>query len=369
MTPPISIGDEVIITGPTITGCNCSMGEKFRVSLKCGDAYSGGGFPWYPASSLRLMPKFKTGDKVIVIGPAINGATGHKLGRVFEITQMPDECGILGPTHGVDCYSSEDVPMYPASSLRLVEELQIGDLVKIVGPDWRDCNDEIGETFDIESFNEEFKWYSALGMNFYPASSLRKLTPEEIQQYQTAQMLPKPTEIQELRRRIHDLEMWFNGFTNGPEPEYVSGISYVKDPIRKRLSAIESRLKEDRNLMTEIEERMDERQDVTDCALKTMGQSIGSLWEAIHKQNSEMPLPLVGFAVSMCGPVPACITSAIRRESEEAEKRKLEGDCKPNDEFHVIICKGGNEYANHYFRCPNDAIDWTKKVLDSMWEA
>jgi len=178
------------------------------------------------------------GNKVKVIGPSIDGKIGS-MGHVFTIYQMFTNYQDieLYTNNGRECY-------YPASSLQSVsEEMKAGDWVKIVGSD---CFG-ILRSRDPEKVYKIFTktdsgHFQIWGIGFYPAISLRKLTPEEIPQHQSNQMPAKLDEIQELRRRIHDLEMSMNGFTNGPEPEYVCGISYVKNPIRDRLYDIEKKL-------------------------------------------------------------------------------------------------------------------------------
>ena len=213
------------------------------------------------------LPIFNLGDEVEVIG------TSAKF-TITQIQQLPDD---------ERKYSDIGMPYYRAGFLRLVNEkplspmqvtctydpvdcecraIQVscpcGRKTEIALPEkseWKEVPDElkIGDwvehddiVFQIADISEGEPYYlhrsGKIFEKWYHPSALRKLTPEEIQQCQTTQMLPKPTEIQELRRRIHDLEMSLDGFTNGPEPEYVSGILHVKDPIRKRLSAIEKRL-------------------------------------------------------------------------------------------------------------------------------
>jgi hypothetical protein len=168
------------------------------------------------------------------LGNLVEVKESHERFTITQIQHMPEE---------EREYSDIGQPYYPASSLRLVEELKIGNWVEVIGDPvgiW--CDEDKGHVCEIVDIKENRNIRLRGKLFTYPTKSLRKLTPEEIQQHQTAQMLPKPAELQELRRRIHDLEMSLDGFTNGPEPEYVPGISHVKDPIRKRLSAIESRL-------------------------------------------------------------------------------------------------------------------------------
>lgn len=189
---------------------------------------------------------FDMGNEVVVVGPDRYGNDTDK--TKFTIVMMWSD-------DGKTFYSDRYSPWYPASSLRLVEELKIGDWVEVVGspkyfPQYPaktifcvtkgplECKGILG----FGGIRNCVDCYCGDGTPFYPPASLRKLTPEEIRQHTATQMPGNFSEIQELRRRIHDLEMGIQGFTNGPEPEYVPGISYVKGPVRDRLSAIEKRL-------------------------------------------------------------------------------------------------------------------------------
>jgi len=125
-------------------------------------------------------PAFQLGDTVKIIGPDSYGNPDY-LGKEFTIKEMR-----LGDV-GIVMASAIKWPWYPASSLRLVqEELQVGDYVEVIGPSRWDDDSNRGKIFEIESLHEA---YSCLPAGYstkkfhqiYPASSLRKLTPEEIQ--------------------------------------------------------------------------------------------------------------------------------------------------------------------------------------------
>jgi len=130
MTPPLFIGSQVHVIGPNCEG-KCEPQCDFEITHISKDvngkiSYSAFMVPWYPASSLRLVEdELKIGDWVEVIGPDIIGAELHKIGRIFEITQMPDRCKYLGPTDDKDCYSTEGIPMYPVTSLRKLTSEEI----------------------------------------------------------------------------------------------------------------------------------------------------------------------------------------------------------------------------------------------------
>ena len=147
-------------------------------------------------------------------------------GRRFKISQ------IWKNQDGSISYSALGEAYHPASSLRLVEELKIGDWVEHDDIVFQIADISDGEPYYLHRSGKTFeKWY-------HP-SALRKLTPEEIANHQSIQMSAKLDETQELRRRIHDLEMSLNGFTNGPEPEHVPGIVYVKYPLSVRVKKTE----------------------------------------------------------------------------------------------------------------------------------
>jgi len=153
--------------------------------------------------------EFEKGNKVKIVGPSICGQT-RDIGREFVIYQ-------IFPNSGAKLYTNGQEYNYPASSLQLVEDkLKISDWVRVVGPDYNNRNEEHGECFQIESFTAEYGWYSALGMNFYPAKSLRKLNPEEIAQhtqpdwYQCKGCL----RMNEMDRRVSDIEKKQNNIYN-----------------------------------------------------------------------------------------------------------------------------------------------------------
>jgi hypothetical protein len=75
-------------------------------------------------------PTFRTGDNVEIIGPAEYGNTDH-IGEKFKIETYHKEGTGFG---GRDLYSVCGLRWYPASSLRLVEELQVGNLGMTIRP-------------------------------------------------------------------------------------------------------------------------------------------------------------------------------------------------------------------------------------------
>lgn len=116
-------------------------------------------------------PIFHIDDEVEIIGPTRNGAD-MCIGQKIIIEE-------LNITKDATYYSDKRLPWYPASSLRLVaEELKTGDWVEIVGQPCGLERKPIGMTGKVLGITcggnyELANW-------IYPASSLRKLTPEEV---------------------------------------------------------------------------------------------------------------------------------------------------------------------------------------------
>lgn len=130
-------------------------------------------------------PHFHLDDEVEVIGTETR----------FKISQIQKN------PNGEIAYSAVGEPYYPASSLRLVEELQVDDWVEVIGkPDYftqytgkmtfkitkgpNECGGILG--FGGVSCGGEY--FGGDGTPFYPPRSLRKLTPDEI-----AKHLASPT--------------------------------------------------------------------------------------------------------------------------------------------------------------------------------
>ena len=198
MIPPtFQIGDEVLIIGPTITGCKLHAGEKFTISQEGNNDYTGRGYPWYPASSLQLVNKKPLSPMHITYN------------------YKPDDC-----EHGtiqVSCpcgRKAEIDPNWP----ELGEELKIGDYVEVIGPCLSGYT-KIADRFRIsqKEASEEVSWYSTEGKACYPATSLRKLTPDEI----TKHLAPKSV---------------------SPKPDWEVMIMQRVVDSEKRLTAIEKRL-------------------------------------------------------------------------------------------------------------------------------
>lgn len=74
-------------------------------------------------------PIFNLDDEVIITGKPVTLDTDEFLGKRFTIDT-------IGKRHGETVFSDAHLPWYPASSLRLVEELKIGDKVRTVEPEY-----------------------------------------------------------------------------------------------------------------------------------------------------------------------------------------------------------------------------------------
>ena len=103
-------------------------------------------------------------------------------GTRFKISQ------IWKRTDGSFAYSVPNQRWFHADDLRLVpDELKIGDWVKVIGPNTTDPSDdsELGDVFQISEIRDTSlgRKYSADDHYRYLASSLRKLTPEEVKQH------------------------------------------------------------------------------------------------------------------------------------------------------------------------------------------
>lgn len=168
-------------------------------------------------------PVFHIDDEVEIIGPSIMGSM-RCMGTRFKISQshQDKEC---------ERYTADCVPWYPASSLRLVEELKIGDWVEIVGNDIFERS-RVGDIFQINHTWAENGYFSGIGYTWYSAKSLRKLTPEEIQQHQSIQ------ECQVTTRMASTIERCC---------ERLSTIEHRQDEIEKRIDFIEAFQKDEKH--------------------------------------------------------------------------------------------------------------------------
>jgi len=303
-----------------------------------------------------MTPPLSIGSQVEVIGPSRNGECRfNKMRFTIDMIWNHEKEGMLFADAG-------SMPWYPASSLQLVEEeLKIGDLVEIVGqPDgYPQTWDNEGKIDQIREAGSRGTFWLAKTALRYPTKSLRKLTLKEIQQH----MQPKIELSQD-----------------------------ALEKILERLSAIEKRQAEQQKKIVQFDGEIgDIRGSLSECWIESGDVEIGAklrekdvmkrldaMQKSISVLGGERPevyessLTKTGAlaAMSMFGPVPTCVASAIRHETEEAEKRKQRGtfECVPKNELILLSIRRGEEMHTEALTCPAEAISWCEKVLDSMRE-
>jgi uncharacterized coiled-coil protein SlyX len=323
MTPPFSIGQEVKIVGPSKGNSLLHMGQTFEISQSKDGFYSKRDMPWYPASSLRLVEK---------VGPCPHATLHSDIRKVLchapvEEAMLKPPCSLL-LEHG-KCHLLDD----------LDEELNIGDWVEVIGSSVTGGDDDIGKRFVIEEIDDPSwpyhqKGYSHHGLmwSIWPASSLRKLAPEEIAMH-TSTIGYKMQELQDATEKgmaaIRKLL--------APIVE-----KHVADAL-KRLSDIESRMDSigpsHSELMGDVEAlaekvgAIEKRQDRQTEASDILSQRLAAQKTRMDKQQKAID----------------CLEAYQRGEMSEVIP-----DRKPNINF-VITASYDPDYV--------------KKALDSMWEA
>jgi hypothetical protein len=204
MIPPtFHIGDEVLIIGPTITGCELHTGERFTIEQVDHDKYSGYGLPYYPASSLQLVNKKPLSPMQITYN------------------YKPDNC--KHGTFQVSCPCGRKAEIDP----KLDDELKIGDWVAHDDIIFQIADISGGEPYYLHRSGKTFeKWY-------HP-SALRKLTPEEIKQHMapTKEDLDQIEEKFKMDRRLSAIEkrLDFVEKFQREQAEYRRGMLWVAGP-------------------------------------------------------------------------------------------------------------------------------------------
>ncbi len=210
-------------------------------------------------------PHFQIGDEVQIIGPTRSGG-GFGLGRKITISEIV--------TTKCDKYYSDDcMPWYPASSLRLVEDLQVGDWVKVVGPIGKEyCHYNDPQTFQIsEICDGKERTYRVRDSSLpgYPATSLRKLAPPEVAGHlancEKYNDIPVnvPTRTEKLMDRLQNSE--------------------------RRLSAIESRLDAQKDAIIEIDRVLKVRKVFMDDFNGRLAVLEGKRPEVTYRLRPEIP--------------------------------------------------------------------------------
>lgn len=165
-------------------------------------------------AEIAMPAELKIGDCVEIIGPDTENDHYHTGGK-FKITRIDVNCTPIFSGHGN--------PWYPSSSLRLVEELKIGDWVQLIEGD-EDGYRAIIQISDVRDSPHGKQYFDRWHCGYWFACDLRKLTPEEIEQH-LVKDLPSPKDVFESR-----IVAYCRATNDG-------NIS-----IHERLSAIEKRL-------------------------------------------------------------------------------------------------------------------------------
>lgn len=226
-----------------------------------------------------MTQEYQIGDEVAII------ATGERF-RIDDIWEN---------RNGLIQYSHTDTPhWYPASALRKIEELKVGDWVEIVGQPSGLFGHPTGHRARIDHFNADGRPHA--GGWYYDASSLRKLAPSEILGQMDSRLEKIEAAQAQLLKSIEKVEAEKNELEEALQ-------AHARD-TGKRFQKIATDMK---RIGAEFEKRL-------------------AFLESLSKENAELTDIGSIAAIASFGPIPACIAAAIHHESEEAEKRKLEGE-------------------------------------------
>lgn len=226
---------------------------------------------------------FNNGDKVLITGPSCSGKI-EEIGTVVKINRITE----AGYMHGV-------WNVYPASSLRLVEEeLKIGDLVEVIDRSVRRYDQsERGRIFKIDQIGnyEGTKWFSASHFDCYPAKSLRKLTPEEVAMHTGTigyKMQELQTEMEKAKEAMREILAPLVDARFEQHDEEIKGIydilathEEVHEGMDERLSAIEKRLDSRAANLGEIREQRNEDVDRIDDIGKRLAILEGEILKVV----------------------------------------------------------------------------------------
>lgn len=241
-----------------------------------------------------MTPSFRIGQEVQVI----------ETGKRFFIEQI-----ILAEHNTIKYSARSEGEYYPASSLRLVsEELKIGDWVQVIGQPKACHGYNTGWVGKVEGIG--YSGGRRVESLFYDSSALRKLTPEEVQ----AHFHPEIELSQDVKKKI--------------VKAFLAQIAR-SDEVEERLAAIQDRLKEDRNLMMEIEERFDERQDAIESDNEIMQKRLTKTEKLQADQHERMD----GFMQDYREHKDFDFRMHDRIKVLEAYQRGEMPDCKPNDDL------------------------------------
>lgn len=183
-----------------------------------------------------MTPPFQIGDTVEVIGHGryCISFSPHR----FQIDQIEKYKG------GIEYSAHIDPDWYPASSLRLVDELKIGDWVEVVGPDMFGSHHG-GDIFQISNIWVEEHCYASEGYHWHPVSSLRKLTPDEIKQHLVPPINTPQNQFNEkVDRRLAAIEKRQGAQQNRQNEarEYSDNLYKITEKLAERICGLQKRL-------------------------------------------------------------------------------------------------------------------------------
>ncbi len=328
-----------------------------------------------------MTPPLNFDDLADIIGP-------DRLGRYHDDEQMKiDMMWKDGPNL---YYSGGCLPWYPASSLRLVEELKVGDYAEVVLPG-TSFTGKIGQVSD----DRGIETVALFDMGVWNRRNLRKLSDEEIKEHLALKIgdwvevigpsagnsITKTGMIDKIissnpwgpRDQSYSLQnscfVYLSKSLRKLTPEEITNYLSKNDPpvntpqnqfnekVDRRLSAIESRL--DKLAQSHVDLLRD---------VEALAEEVGAIEKRQEKINNR------------CSEVVDAnddILSAWKAEREDIKKRLaiLEGeapelcdDCKPPEgQISISIQRGKNEvHGISYSECPEECLVWCKRVLDGM---
>lgn len=286
-----------------------------------------------------MTPPISIGSDVVVVGPTEYGNTSH-IGEKFTVASMHQESSAFG---GRTLFCAKGLPWYPASSLRLVEGLKIGNWVEVIGPC---CSVFITRGDDLEIFKIGYRLETGCygydcGRPSYPASSLRKLTPEEIAMHTGTigyQAQKCNAELEKAKEALRDL---------------------LAPLVDERLSAIESRLNElgpsHADLLGDVE-ALAEKMGATEKRQKEQHERIDRFMQDYREHKD--------FDFDMHDRI-----KVLEGEMSEVIDCPKSHRMSNDESICVSIYNGLDKSITKVFTCPNEAREWIEKVLDSMKEA
>lgn len=204
-----------------------------------------------------MTPPLSIGDEVEIIGQNVHN-NSLRLGQKFTIEQI-----IIDNKYGT-MYSAPGQLGFPASSLRLVEELKIGDWAEIIKPGLPYYTGQIGKIIRVDDADQCGYPYQMEDKSWWSAKSLRKLTPEEVVFHTGTigyKMQECSEEIEKATEAMRDL---------------------LAPLVDERLAAIEKRLDVQEDAIIE----MDLRLDVDSEAIKVLE---GERPEVIYREQFRIP--------------------------------------------------------------------------------